>query len=77
MPPCLHVLLLKMSVRPYGHLLGPKAGYMTFEVSCVSPYGSPGPAPLSDPVIDLTCHFDPLITHICPSELLIDSDNSL
>ena len=74
---CSYLLSLNTSVRPGGHPFGPKAGCMTFEVSCVSLYGSPGPAPLSDPAIDLTCPFDPLIDRICPSKLRIVFGNCL
>ena len=38
----------------------------------MSLYGSPNPAPLFDPVIDLMWPFAPLTNRICRSELLID-----
>ena len=74
---CFHLLSLESSVPPGDYHFGPKAGCMTFEISCMSLYGSPSPAPLSDPVIDLTCPFDPLINRICSFKLLIDSGNGL
>ena len=64
-------------MRPGRYLFGPKAGYITSEVSCVSLYGSPGPTPLSDPVFDHTCPFDPLMNRICSSKSLITSGNGL